>query len=246
MKLWSTRHPAFLRVSTTALVFLGVAPLLTAATKTEEYPPNTSYEASHQEFDFKNHVTYLKGDVRIFYGKMTARADQAMATGSGDFKNGRWKLDGNVHINAEPHGDLRSDEAIVEFEDHKLIRATATGSPAEFDQKRAGSDMIAHGHADQIVYEVDAGTVRLSNDAWVTDGEHELTAPVIVYNLREEHVEATTSPGTDKRVHVTLSPNDVPKTGASAGNKSKTPATGASKSQPPTPQAAAPQSPPKQ
>ena len=53
-----------------------------------------------------------------------------------DFKNSRWTFDGNVRINADPRGNLRSDEAVVEFEDSQLKRATATGNPAEFDQDR--------------------------------------------------------------------------------------------------------------
>jgi len=237
MRFRSTGHHALFRVSITALAFLSVAPFVTATTKTEERPP-ISYDASSMDADVKTHVMHLK-DVTITYGKMTVRADRALAT-AGDFKNSRWTFDGNVRINAEPSGNLRSDEAIVEFEDNQLIRATATGNPAEFDQQRAGSDMIARGHADQIVYEVGAGTVRLSNDAWVTDGRNDISGPVIVYSLREEHVEATTSPGTDKRVHVTLSPNDAPKAEASGGKKSKTPAPEASQSQPPAPQSPQP------
>jgi lipopolysaccharide transport protein LptA len=147
------------------------------------------------------------------------KADRALAT-AGDFKNSRWTFDGNVRINADPRGNLRSDEAVVEFEDNQLKRATATGNPAEFDQKRADSDIVARGHADTIVYEVGAGTVRLSNDAWITDGRNDITGPVIVYSLREEHVEAITSPGTE-RVHVTIAPNEAPKADGAGTNKPK-------------------------
>jgi lipopolysaccharide transport protein LptA len=188
-------------------------------------------------------------DVTITYGKMTVRADRALATAR-DFKNSRWTFAGNVRINADPRGNLRSDEAVVEFEDNQLKRATATGAPAEFDQKRTDSDVVARGHANQIVYEVAAGTVRLSNDAWITDGKNDdIRGPVIVYSLREEHVEATTSPGTESRVHVTIAPNEAPKVDGAGTNKPKptagaaTAPTGApatAVSQPPPSQSAAP------
>jgi len=220
MNFSSTRHRALRYASAFALAFLGAAPGLSVpAARTEESnPPAISYDASSMDADVKTHVMHLK-DVTITYGKMTVKADRALAT-AGDFKNSRWTFDGNVRINADPRGNLRSDEAVVEFEDNQLKRATATGNPAEFDQKRADSDFVARGHADTIVYEVGAGTVRLSNDAWITDGRNDITGPVIVYSLREEHVEAITSPGTE-RVHVTIAPNDSPKADGAGTNKPK-------------------------
>ena len=220
MNLLSTRQSARLKASAIALAFLGAAPGLSlpaARSAESDTPPPITWEASFVDTGFKTQVMHLK-DVTITYGKMTVKADRALAT-SGDFKNSRWTFDGNVRINADPRGNLRSDEAIVEFEDSQLKRATATGNPAEFDQKRA-DDVVARGHADTIVYEVGAGTVRLSNDAWITDGRNDIRGPVIVYNLVEEHVEATTSPGTE-RVHVTIAPNDAPKLEGPGTNKPK-------------------------
>jgi lipopolysaccharide export system protein LptA len=233
MNLLSTRQRARLKVSAIALAFLGAAPgasLPAARPEPAESPPPITWEASFVDTGFKTQVMHLK-DVTITYGKMSIKADRALAT-SGDFKNSRWTFDGNVRINADPRGNLRSDEAVVEFEDSQLKRATATGNPAEFDQKRADSDVVARGHADTIVYEVGAGTVRLSNDAWITDGRNDIRGPVIVYSLVEEHVEATTAPGTE-RVHVTIAPNDAPKLDGPGTNKPKptadaaAPATGA-------------------
>jgi lipopolysaccharide transport protein LptA len=235
-----TQSVAILRMSTAALAFLALVPSLTAATKKDERPPVITWDAAATEMDIKTHVWHLK-DVTITYGKMTVRADRALAT-AGDFKDSRWTFDGNVRINAVPRGNLRSDQAIVEFEDNQLKRATATGNPAEFDQTREDSNVvIARGHADQIVYEVNAATVRLSNDAWVTDGHNDLRGPVIVYSLREEHVEAMTgssdpdsrvhgtvpapgaggSTGPDTRTHVTVDPNYNQKGDASGTNKPK-------------------------
>src|SRR5205823_8973381 len=40
---------------------------------------------------------------------------------------------------SEQHGNLRSDQAVVEFRDNHIARATVTGKPAEFEQQRTDS-----------------------------------------------------------------------------------------------------------
>jgi lipopolysaccharide transport protein LptA len=202
-----------------------------AATRAEvPGQPEISWDAASVDGDFKTHMMHLK-DVVIKYGTMTVRADKADATGT-DFQNSHWTFEGNVRINAEPRGNLRSDEAVVEFHDNHLVKATVTGKPAEFEQKRADSDQIARGRANEIVYEVNDETVRLSDDAWLSDGQNEISGPVLVYNLREEHVQATTAPGTGQRVHITITPRDNSTT-------NKPPASGPNRPQPP---ASAPES----
>jgi lipopolysaccharide transport protein LptA len=233
----STRRPALLRAAAAALTFLSAPAFPTAASSNKEPSAPISYDAASMELDVKTGMYHLK-EVIITYGKMTVRADRALATGK-DFKKSRWTFDGNVRINAVPRGNLRSDQAVVEFEDSQLKRATATGNPAEFDQTGDDANVVARGHADEIVYEVSAATVRLSNDAWVNDGRNDIRAPVITYSLREEHVEATTSPGTE-RVHVTISPNEAPKGDGAGTNKPKSTQPDSGKAQPSPPQSAVP------
>jgi lipopolysaccharide transport protein LptA len=216
-----TPQRVFLHVSVTALMFVGTLTgvALAVARAEEEHPAQVTYDAKTMDADIKTHVMHLT-EVTITYGKMTVKADRAFAT-AGDFKNSRWTFDGNVRINAEPRGNLKSDEAVVEFEDNQLKRATATGNPAEFDQKREDSDQITRGHAKEIVYEVGAGTVRLSNDAWVADDKGVMTAPQITYDLRQERVEASTAAGsgTGGPVHVTIPASETPKLDSRPDNK---------------------------
>lgn len=232
------------------LALLGPALAVAAVAATKAEVPSQSqisWDAASVDGDFKTHMMHLK-DVVIKYGTMTVRADKADATGT-DFQNSHWTFEGNVRINAEPRGNLRSDQAVVEFRDNHLVKATVTGKPAEFEQKRADSDQIAHGRADEIVYDVNEGTVRLSNDAWLSDGQNEISGPVLVYNLREEHVQATTAPGTGQRVHITINPRDnstTSKPPASGPRAQPAPSTPESKPQPqPTtpPPSATPQHP---
>ena len=85
------------------------------------------------------------------------------------------------------------------------MKATITGKPAEFEQQRSsGSDRPRP--PGQIVYEPVAGVVRLSNNAWLSDGRNEIRGPLLVYNIRQEHVEAVQQPGNDDRVHITIVP----------------------------------------
>jgi lipopolysaccharide transport protein LptA len=160
--------------------------------------------------DFQN-VVITQGDTRV-------QADRAHATAL-DTDNSRWRFEGNVRINAEQHGSLKSDVAVVEFRNKYISKATVTGNPAEFEQKRTDTDEVARGHAREIVYNVSDGTVRLSNgdcrrqdgsadagcDAWIWDGHNALSAPELVYNIREQHVQAAAQPG--NQVHLTIDPN---------------------------------------
>ena len=146
--------------------------------------------------DFQN-VVITQGDTRV-------QADRAHATAL-DTDNSRWRFEGNVRINGEQHGSLKSDVAVVEFRNKYISKATVTGNPAEFEQKRTDTDEVARGRAKEIVYDVTDGTVRLSNDAWIWDGHNQLSAEELVYNIREQHVQAAAQPG--NQVHLTIDPN---------------------------------------
>jgi lipopolysaccharide transport protein LptA len=165
-------------------------------------------DAASSEVDYRTNMVVFS-QVVISQGAMRVQADHAHASGL-KFTNSRWTFEGHVRIDAEPRGSLRSDQAIVEFRDNRLARATATGKPAEFEQPRGESQPMAHGHADEIVYDVSEGTVRLSSDAWLSDGVNEISGPLLVYNIRAQRVQAATQPGSDQRVHITITPQSTP------------------------------------
>jgi lipopolysaccharide transport protein LptA len=166
-------------------------------------------DAASSQVDYKTN-TVVFTQIVISQGATRVQADRAHATGL-DFANSRWNFDGNVHIDAPAQGSLRSDAAVVEFRDNHIARATITGKPAQFEQKRADSDKVARGHADEIVYDVAAGTVRLTSDAWLSDGQNEITGPLLVYNMHEQRVEAATAPGTGEHIHITIAGHDATK-----------------------------------
>src|SRR3984893_12540807 len=120
-------------------------------------------DAASSEVDYRTN-TVVFSEVVISQGATRVQADHAHATGL-NFANSRWTFEGKIRIDAEQQGNLRSDQATVTLMTNRIPRATITGNPAEFEQKRADSEQMARGHADEIVYDLSDGTVQLSNEA---------------------------------------------------------------------------------
>ena len=203
------------RASSIALITLALVNASSAATHIASVNKNSvpapSKAARKLPIDIASSKVDYKGDtvdfqnVTITQGETKVQADRAHAVGLDNFDNSRWTFEGNVRINGEQHGSLKSDVAVVEFRNKYISKATVTGNPAEFEQKRSDTDEVARGHAREIEYNVSDGTVRLSNDAWIWDGHNALSAPELVYNIREQHVQAAAQPG--NQVHLTIDPN---------------------------------------
>jgi len=205
-----------------ALLSAAVAPAVGAAdVAAPPAPPPAqqpiNLDAASTEVDGRTN-TLVFTDVVISQGATRVQAEHARATGL-NFANSRWTFDGKVRIDAELHGNLRSDQATIEFRDNHIARATVTGKPAEFEQKRTDSGQLARGHAGEIVYDLSDGTVRLADDAWLTDGQNEISGPSLLYNIREQRVQAAASPGTDQRVHITITPHVAPAPGKTEAAK---------------------------
>lgn len=186
-------------------------------------------DAASSQVDYKTNTVDFR-QVTISQCNTRVQADRAHATGL-NFIHSRWTFEGNVHIDAEPRGNLRSNQAVVEFKDNHIARATIDGKPAEFEQQRADNGQMARGHADQIVYDVGEGTVRLSGDAWLSDGHSEVSGSLLVYNIRGQSLQAGSEAGASGPVHIKINPNELPK-----GDAAKPPPAEAPKPKPPNPQ----------
>lgn len=168
------------------------------------------FDAASCDTNYKTQATVCRS-VILSQGSTRVRADQAQFICM-NCQDSHWKLQGNVRIDAQPRGDLRSDQATLEVRDNRIVRATVIGNPAEFEQQRADNLGMEKGHADQIVYDVGEGTVLLTNDAWISDGHDEMSAPSISYSIREQKVLAS-SAGASQGVHITITPQSLPKQG---------------------------------
>jgi lipopolysaccharide transport protein LptA len=158
-------------------------------------------EARSTDFDYKNNTLVFHG-VRIAQGGLAIEAEEGTATGL-DFKESRWLFKGSVRITV-PGGLLESDEARIAFTANLISTAEITGAPARFEQKRDKG--VARGHAQRIVYQPSAGTVRLTDGAWLSDGNNEISGQTLVYNMRDQRVLANPDEQGSQPVRITINP----------------------------------------
>src|SRR5882672_4528229 len=158
-------------------------------------------DARSTEFDGKSNRLLFHA-VTITQGKLRVDAGEAAATGL-NFDNSQWQLTGDVHIRMEK-GSLSSDRADVTFANNLIARAVINGAPANFEQTLEQPSQIARGRANVIEYDVRNGTVRLAENAWLSDGEVELSGDILVYDIRAERVVANSPATSEGRVHITI------------------------------------------
>jgi lipopolysaccharide export system protein LptA len=146
--------------------------------------------------------------VRISQGKTAVTADQGQASqhkNALDFDDNLWVFRGNVKITMD-QGQLTSDEAQITFINKVLSKAVATGKPAAFEQRVEKTGKIAHGKADSIEYDVSNGLVRLSKNAFLSDGQNEIRGEMLKYNVAAQSVIAEAAEQGSQRVHIIITP----------------------------------------
>ena len=145
-------------------------------------------------------------DVLIRENDITVQADRAHVAGL-TFDNSLWTLESNVRVQSEQRGSMHSATAVVEFRNNHIVKMTFDGSPAEFERRSPDSNRITRGHAAEIVYDVNEGTVRLMQDAWLSDGRNEISSPLLFYDIRQQRLHSSTLGGADGRTRLTVSPD---------------------------------------
>jgi lipopolysaccharide transport protein LptA len=161
------------------------------------------------DIDFRTNNAVLR-NVEITQCDMRVEAGEAHISGGIDFKDSRWEFSGNVRITAEG-GNLKSDKATVSFRDNLISRATITGTPAQFEQKRKDGT-LARGRASTMDYETSSGLVSFRDNVWLAVGCNEFTGPQYVYNIKTQSVGGKSlrnagAPG--DRIRITIQPGDA-------------------------------------
>ncbi len=173
-----------------ALAALLLAGATAGATDRPAFAPRTDLpidlDAASSEFDRRNERLVFR-NLKITQGPMRITADLGEATRV-DFENARWIFRGNVVIDNQG-ARVYCDEAELTFVGHELRSAALTGKPARFEHLRGGAQRT-EGHSGLIEYDVTAATIRLSHDAWLSDGANEVSGDRIAYDLRREYVTA--------------------------------------------------------
>jgi lipopolysaccharide transport protein LptA len=183
----------------TALVAAGAA---IAAVPYDATAP-INLQAASSDFDYRNN-TLLFRRVEITQGDLRVEALEAHATGL-NFENSQWHLVGEVRITV-PDGKLTADEATVAFQNNAIASAKAHGAPARFEQRLEDSGQLAKGRGRTIDYDVRNGTVRLSGDAWLTDGQSEILGNTLVYDIARQRVAANPGQTEPGGVRITIKP----------------------------------------
>jgi lipopolysaccharide transport protein LptA len=153
-----------------------------------------------------NKITFHK--VRINQGDMSISADlgQGVQKKSGiDFDNSVWNFRGNVKISME-HGQLNSDDAQITFVKQLLDTAEANGKPAYFERKIEKTGKVAQGRANSIDYDAAKHLVRLTNDAWLSDGQTEIRGQSLKYDMLAQSIVADQAEQNSQRVHIVITP----------------------------------------
>jgi lipopolysaccharide export system protein LptA len=193
----------FARALAAALLAGTVAVTVAAVPLDSKAPINL--EAASSDFDYRNNTLLFKR-VKITQGPLTVEAQEASATGL-EFVNSQWTLKGQVKITV-PDGKLASDTATVSFKDNQIVRAQIRGAPAVFEQRLEKSGQLAQGRAESIEYDVRNGTVQLTGDAWLSDGQNEIRGRKLVYDIGRQRVAANPGETEPGGVRITINPKE--------------------------------------
>ena len=101
---------------------LGVA----AAAQTPREEQKIVLDAVPVNIDYRKNTASFR-DVIITQGETRIEAALAEVEGGLDFENGEWTISGNVRIKVEG-GSLKSDKAVVSFNNNLISRATIRSS----------------------------------------------------------------------------------------------------------------------
>jgi lipopolysaccharide transport protein LptA len=198
-------HNAFAPFVLLALLAASSPVSAAAAARAQQLP--ISLDAQSSEFDYRNNSLVFR-KVKIAQGAMSVAADQAQATGL-DFEDSRWVFRGNVKITLD-QGELTSDDAQITFAKKLLAKAIINGTPAAFQQRVAKTGRLAQGRAELIEYDVGKGVVKLSKNAWLSDGQNEIHGESLKYNVLDQRVVAEAAEQGSQRVHITITPPPPP------------------------------------
>lgn len=188
-----------------SLALIMLLPALALA-QTSDLRLPISLDADSTDYDGKNSMLLFRG-LRLSQGTTNIEADIGRASKL-DFKDSVWHFAGNVIIDVEA-GHIECETADLSFTDTQLRIATIQGSPATFELQRPGSDETTYAQAGNLKYDLIAGVVEFSDKAIITEGGNQISSSFLVYNIKEQRINAQSSGNGDEKVKITVIPEDV-------------------------------------
>ena len=162
-----------------------------------------SLVADSTDYDGKSSMLMFRG-LRLTQGSIGIEADEGRASKL-DFEDSVWHFTGNVVIDTG-NVHIESDTADLKFTGHVLRLATITGSPATFEIKRPNNNKVTYAEAGRLEYDFDAGVVEFSEQATITEGGNQISSNYLVYNIKEQRINARAGGEGDSRVRITYTP----------------------------------------
>ncbi len=165
-----------------------------------------SLDADSTNYDGRSSMLLFEG-LRLSQGNIGVQADKGFASQL-DFEDSVWKFEGNVVIDTE-NGHIECDTADLRFSDHQLQLASIAGSPAIFELQREGSEDPTYAEARRLDYDFGAGVIEFSGNAVITEGGNQISSNFLVYNIREQRINAQSGGEGDPRVKITYTPRAI-------------------------------------
>lgn len=192
------------------LLFTGTLAAQSASAQINDLRLPISLDADSTNYDGKSSMLMFEG-LRLTQGSIGVQADKGLASQL-DFEDSVWKFTGNVVIDTE-NGHIECDVADLKFSGHQLQVATISGSPAIFEIQRSDSDETTYAEAGRLDYDFTAGVIEFSGDAVITEGGNKISSNYLVYNIKEQRINAQSAGEGEPRVKITYTPRatgDVP------------------------------------
>ncbi len=191
----------YLRRCGAGLTCIGLS--IAAFAQTDDLRLPVSLDADSTAYDGKSSVVMFRG-LRLTQGRLGISADEGFASKM-DFEDSTWHFEGNVLIDLE-NGHIESDVADMEFSGYQLRTATISGSPATFEMQRPGSEQTTYAEAGKLVYDFEKGIVEFSDQATISEGGNQISSNFLVYNIREQRINASSGGEGDPKVRITYTP----------------------------------------
>lgn len=163
-------------------------------------------DADSTDYDGKSSMLMFRG-LRLSQGTLGISAEEGRATKM-DFEDSVWQFSGDVVIDVDS-GHIESDSAEMQFSGYQLRLATIVGSPATFRLTRPGSDQDTYAEAGRLKYDLDAGIIEFSDEAMITEGGNQIASNYLVYNIREQRINASSGGEGEPKVRITYTPGET-------------------------------------
>lgn len=173
-----------------------------------------SLDADSSHYDGKSTMVMFRG-LRLTQGSISIEADEGRASKL-DFEESVWQLSGNVVIDVE-NGHIECDSADLTFSNYTLMLATITGSPALFEMQRPNSPDPTRAEAGRLEYDLGKGIIEFSDQATITENGNQISSSYLVYDIKEQLINAQSGGDGDPKVRIIYTPKDVEESDASEG-----------------------------